>query len=127
MLGTHYVLFLRAKGVRERRVVYRHALRNAARAAGHWLGFVAQGVNRPLPAGTTTGKRWGRLSWPLVALVLMIVFALLGAAFADTLWGPSRAAPAPHDAGWSVTAACTAAECDRGIIGPESGTELTTT
>ncbi len=30
VLGTHYVLFLRAKGVRERRVVYRHALRNAA-------------------------------------------------------------------------------------------------
>ena len=30
VLGTHYVLILRAKGVRERRVVYRHALRNAA-------------------------------------------------------------------------------------------------
>jgi len=30
VLGTHNVLFLRAKGVRERRVVYRHALRNAA-------------------------------------------------------------------------------------------------
>jgi peptide/nickel transport system permease protein len=30
VLGTHYILFLRAKGVRERRVVYRHALRNAA-------------------------------------------------------------------------------------------------
>ena len=30
VLGTYYILFLRAKGVRERRVVYRHALRNAA-------------------------------------------------------------------------------------------------
>ncbi len=103
------------------------ALRNGVRAAGHWLGFVAQGVTKPLPAGTTTGKRWGRLSWPLVVLVLMIVFALLGAAFADTLWGPSRAAPTPHDAGGLVTAASAVAESGRGIIGPESGTAFTTT
>jgi peptide/nickel transport system permease protein len=30
VLGTQYVLFLRAKGVADRRIVYRHALRNAA-------------------------------------------------------------------------------------------------
>ncbi|MEO8476340.1 MAG: ABC transporter permease [Actinomycetota bacterium] len=30
VLGTQYVLFLRAKGVSERRIVYRHALRNAS-------------------------------------------------------------------------------------------------
>jgi peptide/nickel transport system permease protein len=30
VLGTQYVLFLRAKGIPERRIVYRHALRNAA-------------------------------------------------------------------------------------------------
>ncbi len=30
VLGTQYILFLRAKGIRERRIVYRHALRNAA-------------------------------------------------------------------------------------------------
>ena len=32
VLGTQYVLFLRAKGIAERRIVYRHALRNAAAA-----------------------------------------------------------------------------------------------
>jgi peptide/nickel transport system permease protein len=30
VLGTQYILFLRAKGIQERRIVYRHALRNAA-------------------------------------------------------------------------------------------------
>jgi peptide/nickel transport system permease protein len=30
VLGTQYVLFLRAKGVSERRIIYRHALRNAS-------------------------------------------------------------------------------------------------
>jgi peptide/nickel transport system permease protein len=30
VLGTQYILFLRAKGIVERRIVYRHALRNAA-------------------------------------------------------------------------------------------------
>jgi peptide/nickel transport system permease protein len=30
VLGTQYILFLRAKGISERRIVYRHALRNAA-------------------------------------------------------------------------------------------------
>lgn len=30
VLGTHYILFLRAKGIAERRIVYRHGLRNAA-------------------------------------------------------------------------------------------------
>ena len=36
---------------------------------------------------TGTGQRWGQLSRPLIVLILMIVFALLGAAFADRLWG----------------------------------------
>lgn len=45
---------------------------------------------------TSTGRRWGPVSHPLVALVLMLIFALLGAAFADSLWGPSRAG-GPHD------------------------------
>jgi protein-S-isoprenylcysteine O-methyltransferase Ste14 len=103
-------------------------VREATREAGHWLGFVAQGVNRPIPAGTTTGKRWGRLSWPLVVLVLMVLFALLGALFADRLLGPSRAAPAPHEAGSDiVTAACAVAEPSRGIIGPDAGMQFTTT
>lgn len=39
----------------------------------------------------TTGPRWGSLTRPLVALVLMVLFALLGAAFADRFWGPARA------------------------------------
>jgi peptide/nickel transport system permease protein len=30
VLDTPYISFLRAKGIRERRIVYRHALRNAA-------------------------------------------------------------------------------------------------
>jgi peptide/nickel transport system permease protein len=30
VLGSQYVLFLRARGIQERRIVYRHALRNAA-------------------------------------------------------------------------------------------------
>jgi len=89
-----------------------------------WLGFVREGVNRPVPwpIGTATGKRWGRLSWPLVVLILMILFALLGAAVMNTLRGPSRAAPTSEDAGSQiVTAACTGAECTRGIIDPSPG------
>lgn len=52
----------------------------------------------PRRTSTTTGLRWGQVSRPLLALVLMVVFALLGAAFADRLWGPSRAGadPAPQ-------------------------------
>jgi len=89
-----------------------------------WLGFVREGVNRPVPwpAGTTTGKRWGRLSWPLVVLILMILFALLGAAVMNTLSGPSRATPTSEEAGSQiVTAACTDAESMRGIIDPSPG------
>ena len=103
-------------------------LTTAVSAAGHWLGFVAKEVNKPIPAGTTTGHRWGRFSWPLVVLVLMVLFALLGAAFADRLLGPSRAAPAPHaPVSHIVTTACSVAECDRGIIGPGYGLLNTTT
>ena len=35
VLGTQYILFLRAKGIAERRIVYRHALRNAAAPDRH--------------------------------------------------------------------------------------------
>ena len=45
----------------------------------------------PVRTSTTTGHRWRSLSWPLVALVLMVIAALLGTAFADRVWGPSRA------------------------------------
>lgn len=44
-----------------------------------------------LRTSTTTGLRWGQFSRPLLALILMVVFALLGAAFADRVLGPSRA------------------------------------
>jgi eukaryotic-like serine/threonine-protein kinase len=48
------------------------------------------------PAGTrtstTTGQRWRGVSHPLVAIVLMVVFALLGAAFAQGIWGSPGAA-----------------------------------
>ncbi|WP_225755743.1 serine/threonine-protein kinase [Actinotalea sp. Marseille-Q4924] len=48
-------------------------------------------AEEPGRVSTTTGRRWGPVSHPFVALVLMVVFALLGAAFADSVWGPSRA------------------------------------
>ena len=66
---------------------------------------------------TTTGKRWGQLSRPLVVLVLMVLFALLGAAFADSLWGRSQSAPPPDDARPpSVVLASTDRALPRGII-----------
>jgi hypothetical protein len=93
------------------------SLTQAVRAVGQWLGFVASGVNRPLPAGTTTGKRWGRLSWPLIVLVLMVLFALLGAAFMNRLIGTSEAGTTQQDIGSQiVTAACSGAPGTRGII-----------
>lgn len=51
----------------------------------------ARTLRSPLRTSTTTGLRWGQFSRPLLALILMVVFALLGAAFADRVWGPSRA------------------------------------
>ena len=48
---------------------------------------------------TTTGLRWGTVSRPLVVLVLMVLFALLGAAFADKVWGSARAIGAPDEHG----------------------------
>ena len=105
--------------------------RRTGEALLRWLGFVREGVNRPVPwpVGTTTGKRWGRLSWPLVVLIMMILFALLGAAVMNTLSGPSQATPTSEDAGSQiVTAACTGAACTRGIIDPSPGIfGLTTT
>ncbi len=66
---------------------------------------------------TTTGRRWGQLSRPLVVLVLMVLFALLGAAFADSLWGRSHSAPPPDDARPpSVVLASTERALPRGII-----------
>lgn len=48
----------------------------------------------PVRTSTTTGLRWGRVSRPLVALVLVVLFAVLGALFADRVWGQERAAGA---------------------------------
>jgi serine/threonine protein kinase len=92
------------------------------RSLAHWLGFVASGVNRPLPAAAANENPVGRILWPLVALVLVILFALMGAAFADTLLGPSKATPAPHSAGDQIViAACSDEEHGRGIIDPGYG------
>jgi len=99
------------------------ALRRAGRLAARWLGLVASNVNKPLlPVGTTTGKRWGRLSLPLLVLVLMVLFALLGAAFMNRLMGPSRAFPPAPDTGSAIViAACSGTAHERGIIdtGPD--------
>ena len=70
--------------------------------ARRWLGIARRTVESPLPEATTVGRRWRRLSWPLVALALMVLFALLGAAFADSLWGRSRSAPPSDDAGSQI-------------------------
>ncbi|MGV8968576.1 MAG: protein kinase domain-containing protein [Cellulomonas sp.] len=42
----------------------------------------------PARTSTTTGRRIGSLTWPLLALVILVL-ALLGAALADSLWGSS--------------------------------------
>ncbi|HQY34045.1 protein kinase [Actinotalea sp.] len=57
-------------------------------------------------AAAAAPGRWrrSRLVQPLLALALVVVFALLGAAFADRLWGPSRAS-GPEDAHQIVTGA----------------------
>jgi serine/threonine-protein kinase len=67
---------------------------------------------------TGTGQRWGQLSRPLIVLILMVLFALLGAAFADRLWGPQRAAPGPAHGAVSriVIVADAGAPHERGII-----------
>ncbi|RYV51835.1 serine/threonine-protein kinase [Pengzhenrongella frigida] len=56
----------------------------------------------PARTSTTTGRRVGSMTWPFVALVLLIL-ALLGAALADSLWGsdpgaasPAASASSPH-------------------------------
>ena len=51
----------------------------------------------PARTSTTTGRRIGSLTWPLLALVILVL-ALLGAALADSLWGtePDAAAHATH-------------------------------
>jgi hypothetical protein len=68
------------------------------------------------------------MSWPLAVLILMVLFALLGAAFADSLWGSARATPAPLDTtSQIVTAACPDRECGRGIIDTGLGTQRPTT
>ncbi|NTW38652.1 MAG: protein kinase [Cellulomonadaceae bacterium] len=68
---------------------------------------------------TTTGRRWGRVSRPLVVLALMVVFALLGAAFADRIWGPSRASDLPGavETGQIVMVASTGPPQGSGMIG----------
>ena len=59
VLGTQYVLFLRAKGIGERRIIYRHALRNAA-----------------APIATVIGIQFGVLLGG--AIVIETLFALPG-------------------------------------------------
>ncbi len=80
---------------------------------------------------TTTGRRWGQVSRPLVVLILMVLFALLGAAFADTLWGPSKA-QGPPDAdgvGPDLYGIVMVASADglpaHGKIGPGAGATAT--
>lgn len=54
----------------------------------------------PVRTSTTTGRRWGVVSRPLVALVLLVLFAVLGAMFAERVFGdggggdPGAASPA---------------------------------
>jgi predicted Ser/Thr protein kinase len=62
------------------------------------LAGLRHGLVAPLPATNGVSRRWRWLTRPLVALLLMVLFALLGAAFADSLWGRSRSAPS-DDAG----------------------------
>ena len=82
-----------------------------------WLTNARRWLGAPLPDGTVAGRRWGRLSWPLLVLVLMVLFALLGAAFADTLWGRSRAATPSDDAGSQMLVlGSPAPAASRGII-----------
>ena len=84
---------------------------------------VGSGARR---TSTTTGLRWGQVSRPFVALVLMVVFALLGAAFADSLWGPSKADEGPSDGGSRiVTATSQGPGPSSGRIDPHAGTAST--
>jgi serine/threonine-protein kinase len=72
-----------------------------------------------------TGERWGQLSRPLIVLILMILFALLGAAFADRLWGPPRAAPGPaYGVEPQIVIMASVGEAhERGIIDRSPGTD----
>jgi serine/threonine-protein kinase len=88
-----------------------------AATARRWLTNARRWLGAPVPDGTVVGRRWGRLSRPLVVLVLMVLFALLGAAFADTLWGRSRSAPPSDDAGSQILVLGSPEPADaRGII-----------
>lgn len=80
----------------ERRTARRRAAGPDAPRADRSPGTAAAPSSSVRRVSTSTGRRWGPVSHPLVALVLMVIFALLGAAFADSLWGPSRAG-GPHD------------------------------
>ena len=51
----------------------------------------------PVPTSTTTGRRLGWLTWPLLALLLLLI-ALLGAKLADTLWGATTGASSSSEA-----------------------------
>lgn len=74
----------------------------SSRTARRWWRVACLWLGAPLPETSAGGRWWGRLSWPLVVLVLMVLFALLGAAFADSLWGRSRSAPPSDDAGSQI-------------------------
>jgi serine/threonine-protein kinase len=85
--------------------------------ARRWLTTARLWLGAPVPDGTVVGKRWGWLSRPLVALVLIVLFALLGALFADSLWGRSRSAPPSDDAGSQILVLGSPMSADaRGII-----------
>ncbi|MBO1751204.1 serine/threonine protein kinase [Actinotalea sp. BY-33] len=92
------------------------------RTSGRRRAVTAPGPTR---TSTTTGLRWGQISRPLLALILMVLFALLGAAFADTLWGPSRSAPPPVGSDPVSIAMVTSPGAERtsGMIGPRPGSD----
>ncbi|NLE70467.1 MAG: serine/threonine protein kinase [Actinomycetales bacterium] len=95
-----------------------------ARGARRGLATAARRVASPVPA--SVGRRWAVVSRPLVVLVLMVLFALLGAWFADSVWGRSRSAPPPDDAGRQILVlASPVRDLPRGIIDHSPDTTTT--
>jgi len=69
----------------------------------------------PSASRTTPGRRLVQLT---LGLAIVVVFALLGAAFADRIWGPSRAS-APDDAHQIVIGASLGSTTFGGMIWPD--------